>query len=151
MGGDGAANEKDDDWGRTVADLAADAAVCVCVGGGGRTLAGGRRSGPELEALLLRLLRRRSVHRSQIQCVVGAGHRICGMGGNTVAGGGGLRRRVGGSGATGGRRRKMPARGGGWRRAHLCAWAGDRGRLTQATVGPTYGPIRWAQIPHCCN
>ena len=67
--------------------------VCA-LGEGGRTLAGGCRSGPELETLLLRLLRRRSVHRSQIQCVVGAGHRIYGMGGNTAAGGGGLRRRV---------------------------------------------------------
>ena len=42
MGGDGAANEKDDDWGRTAADLAADAAVCVCWGRGAGPAAAGQ-------------------------------------------------------------------------------------------------------------
>ena len=100
--------------------------VCV-LGEGGRTLAGGRWSGPELEALLLRLLRRRSVHRSQIQCVVGAGHRICGMGGYSDQ-----RRRI----AAARRGEAAPQEGGGGR--GLLGGEGGGGRifaLGQATGG----------------
>ena len=84
-GGDDAAAGEKSNGGRSAADPFAAAVE------GGRTRASGCQSGPDLEAPLVRLVRRRHGSRLQLRCVGGGGHRIRATDGNAAAGGGAWR------------------------------------------------------------